>query len=61
MVLITPRLVRPLSPDEVPPLPTLEDRFLPSIDGVSKNLKGGAGSVDAPNVATSAGKKGNVP
>jgi pilus assembly protein CpaC len=30
MVLVTPRLVRPLNPDEVPPLPTLPDRFLPA-------------------------------
>ena len=29
MVLVTPRLVRPLNPDEVPPLPTMQDRFLP--------------------------------
>ena len=29
MVLITPRLVRALEPDEVPPLPTLPRRFLP--------------------------------
>ena len=29
MVLVTPRLVRALNPDEVPPLPTLQDRFLP--------------------------------
>ena len=29
LVLITPQLVRPLNPDEVPPLPTLEQRFLP--------------------------------
>ena len=28
MVLITPRLVRPLDPDEVPPLPTNSDQFL---------------------------------
>ncbi|HJZ77045.1 MAG TPA: type II and III secretion system protein family protein [Vicinamibacterales bacterium] len=28
MVLVTPRLVRPLNPDEVPPLPTLPQRFL---------------------------------
>jgi pilus assembly protein CpaC len=28
MVLVTPRLVRPLDPDEVPPLPTLEKEFL---------------------------------
>ena len=32
MVLITPRLVRPLDPDEVPPLPTLPRRFLPGTD-----------------------------
>jgi pilus assembly protein CpaC len=29
MVLVTPRLVRPLDPDEVPPLPTLPKNFLP--------------------------------
>ena len=29
MVLVTPRLVRPLNPDEVPPLPTMPGRFLP--------------------------------
>ena len=33
MVLVTPRLVRPLNPDEVPPLPTMPGRFLPSGDG----------------------------
>ena len=32
MVLITPRLVRPLNPDEVPPLPTQPERFLPAPD-----------------------------
>ena len=30
MVLITPRLVRPLDPDEVPPLPTTTRPFLPA-------------------------------
>jgi len=30
MVLVTPHLVRPLNPDEVPPLPTMQDRFLPA-------------------------------
>ena len=30
MVLVTPRLVRPLNPDEVPPLPTQPGRFLPA-------------------------------
>jgi pilus assembly protein CpaC len=36
MVLVTPRLVRPLNPDEVPPLPTMPGRFLPSGDGVGE-------------------------
>lgn len=57
MVLITPRLVRPLNPDEVPPLPTLEDRFLPSVEGISRDLKGGAGAVDAPGLAGDAGAR----
>jgi pilus assembly protein CpaC len=30
MVLVTPRLVQPLDPDEVPPLPTQEKDFLPA-------------------------------
>ena len=30
MVLVTPRLVRPFNPDEVPPLPTDPTRFLPA-------------------------------
>ncbi|MES1256722.1 MAG: type II and III secretion system protein family protein, partial [Acidobacteriota bacterium] len=42
MVLITPHLVRPLDPDEVPALPTNQDRFLPT----------GGGLVDGPAVAT---------
>jgi pilus assembly protein CpaC len=51
MVLITPRLVRPLDPDEVPPLPTLPKRFLgaPGSGGVSEQMEGGAGLVDAPD------------
>ncbi len=32
MVLVTPRLVRPLNPDEVPPLPTQPLRFLQAPD-----------------------------
>ena len=47
MVLITPRLVRPLDPDEVPPLPTRQDLFIQP-DDVSGELQGGAGTVDAP-------------
>ena len=42
MVLITPRLVRALEPDEVPPLPTLPRRFLPApgVGGVDKGAPG---------------------
>lgn len=43
MVLITPRLVRPLDPDEVPPLPT---RFKPF--GPDRGKEIGGGVVDAP-------------
>jgi len=47
LVLITPRLVRPLSPDEVPPLPPM-----PMIKGsggeIGSKLKGGGGLLDAP-------------
>src|SRR5207237_2771669 len=50
MVLVTPRLVRPLNPDEVPPLPTLEDRFIKPEQGIGGDLRGGGGSVDAPEV-----------
>ena len=57
MVLITPRLVRALDPDEVPPLPT---RFKPIVPagkgGVGGELEG-AGMVDAPEAsAPKAGK-----
>jgi pilus assembly protein CpaC len=47
MVLITPRLVRALDPDEVPPLPT---RFKPFMTpgGVGKDYDG-TGMVDAPD------------
>jgi pilus assembly protein CpaC len=48
MVLITPRLVRPLNPDEVPPLPNQLQRFLPATDGVGQELSGAGGPVDAP-------------
>jgi pilus assembly protein CpaC len=48
LVLITPRLVRPLNPDEVPSLPTLPSRFLPPGDDVGNHLEGGGGAVDAP-------------
>jgi pilus assembly protein CpaC len=54
MVLITPRLVRPLDPDEVPPLPTNYDQFLKPSDvegtprDLGQQLDGSAGTVDAP-------------
>ena len=57
MVLITPTLVRPLNPDEVPPLPTLQRRFLPSIDGVGGELEGGGGMEDAPEMTSPTGDK----
>jgi pilus assembly protein CpaC len=52
MVLITPRLVRPLDPDEVPPLPNLPRKFLPPADEIGQELEGGGGPVDAPPVET---------
>jgi hypothetical protein len=47
--LITPRLVRALDPDEVPPLPTRPREFLaaPAAD-IGGQLEGGGGIVDAP-------------
>ena len=42
MVLVTPRLVRPLNPDEVPPMPTEPTRFLPAPDAPgTKTRQGG--------------------
>ncbi len=51
LVLITPQLVRPLNPDEVPPLPTLQQRFLRRDDDIGARLEGGGGVVDAPDAA----------
>jgi pilus assembly protein CpaC len=48
LVLITPRLVRPLNPDEVPPLPNQLKKFLPAVDGIGEEMSGGGGAVDAP-------------
>jgi hypothetical protein len=55
MVLITPRLVRALDPDEVPPLPTTTSPFIkrPGSQGdasgdIGQRLEGDAGVVDAP-------------
>ena len=50
LVIVTPRLVRPLNPDEVPPLPTLPGKFLPSGDDIGEQLQGGGGTIDAPPV-----------
>jgi len=64
MVLITPRLVRALDPDEVPPLPTTPEPFikkpgedpkksgdqgLKQRDDVGNQLEGSAGLMDAPS------------
>jgi len=40
--------VRPLEPDEVPPLPTQPGRFLKPGGEVGSQLEGGGGVVDAP-------------
>jgi pilus assembly protein CpaC len=41
MVLVTPRLVKPLDPDEVPPLPTNPKKFLqPPTDGAEEKTSG---------------------
>jgi pilus assembly protein CpaC len=47
MVLVTPRLVRPLDPDEVPPLPTLPGRFLPPPDATQEKPAGAGGGTGA--------------
>jgi pilus assembly protein CpaC len=51
LVLITPRLVRALNPDEVPSLPTMPGQFLPAEDNLGQQLQGGGGPVDAPATA----------
>lgn len=48
LVLITPQLVRPLDPDEVPPMPNRPELFLPPDDALGGELEGGGGSIDAP-------------
>ena len=50
MVLITPRLVKPLEPDEVPPLPTDDVEIRPNLDQIGQQFEG-AGLVDAPSLA----------
>jgi pilus assembly protein CpaC len=49
MVIVTPRLVRPLNPDEVPPLPTVPEAFLPAEQRGT--------TVDAPAPATPSDKR----
>lgn len=56
LVLITPQLVRPLEPDEVPALPVNPKRFLPG-QGIGSELQGGGGLVDAPPVKKDEGSK----
>lgn len=63
LVLITPRLVRALDPDEVPPLPTSPDMFMKKptppakgSGGVGDRIEGGAGLLDAP-LSTSSRKR----
>lgn len=48
MVLITPRLVQPLDPDEVPPLPTRFRPFLTPEGDAGQGFEGTGGLVDAP-------------
>jgi pilus assembly protein CpaC len=57
LVVVTPRLVRPLNPDEVPPLPTLPGRFLPSGDNIGEQLEGGGGTVDGPPAAPATARR----
>jgi pilus assembly protein CpaC len=66
MVLITPRLVRALDPDEVPPLPTMPEKFMKKptppakgSGGVGDGIEGGAGLLDAPLGASAKKPKGN--
>jgi pilus assembly protein CpaC len=59
LVLITPQLVRPLNPDEVPPLPTIERKFFQPEGDIGDHLQGGAGVVDGPEVKNpKKGKRG---
>ena len=59
MVLITPRLVRPLNPDEVPPLPTNIQPLIKRGD-IGQQLDGAGGVADAPidsKAAAASGRK----
>ena len=66
MVLITPRLVRPLNPDEVPALPTRPGAFLAPVEEENKATYGTETPVtdplvDAPPLAPETGKKPPTP
>jgi pilus assembly protein CpaC len=50
MVLVTPQLVRALNPDEVPPLPTLQRRFIQPGEGIGGTIDGGGGIQDGPEL-----------
>ena len=56
MVLITPRLVKPLDPDEVPDLPTDPTQFMKAPDALGSNLQGGTGTMDAPRAQGTSGR-----
>jgi len=58
LVMITPHLVRPLEPAEVPPLPTNPRLFIKPGDGLGAQLEGGGGLVDAPAPAGKPRKPG---
>ena len=51
LVLITPHLVRPLEPTEVPPLPVDPRSFVQPGAGLGSLLQGGGGLVDGPSPA----------
>ena len=51
MVLVTPRLVQPLDPDEVPPLPTQQKHFLPAPGRRRRTRPDGASPSGRPQVA----------
>ena len=56
MVLITPRLVQPLEPDEVPPLPTDGVTIDPTAQNLGEQFED-AGLVDAPALANQGGNQ----
>ncbi|HJR59032.1 MAG TPA: type II and III secretion system protein family protein [Vicinamibacterales bacterium] len=61
MVLITPRLVRALNPDEVPPLPVDMRPFIPKGGGVGQQLEGAGGLSDAPAMTNTSQDKKQPP